>query len=419
MKEVINKQLQLSKQSTFQLRNLSFYLRNKLINKIAETIDRNRKIILEENQKDLKLMDKENPLYDRLLLDNDRIDGIVQACNELIEIWDPLEKHAIEKNILTKEGLNIRKIWVPLWIVACIYKARPNVTVDMTIMAIKSANAIVLKWWSAAKNSNHILIKLMKEILVENEISPDTIYEFPYDRKYTQYMFQATNTIDVIIPRWSKNLIQTTRENSLVPVIETGAGVVHLYLDKDINKNHIDKAIDIIVNAKISRPSVCNALDTLLVHKWVKKELHEKLAIKLQKYDVKIWIENNELLEKIYSHTYSITDKDYHTEQLALSINIKLVDNLDDAISHITKYSSQHSDGILSDNQENVEQFIKSIDSGVVYSNTSTRFSDGWCFGFGWEIGISTQKLHARWPMGADSLVTYKYIIDSDWKSRK
>ena len=399
---IILEQLQKTKIISNDFNNISHKKRNKVIKEIWDSIIKNINIIKYENKKDLEKMDINDFMYDRLLLTEQRIKAMSNSCYELIKILDPLSKFDNEKSLITGDWLTIKKVWVALWVVACIYEARPNVTIDVAIMCIKSWNWIILRWWTAAKYSNNILVKLIKEVLKNNEINSDLIYNYPLDRKDLNILYNAVWLIDVIIPRGWKWLIESVRNNSKIAVIETWAWVVHLYLDEKIKEENFSKAINVIINAKTNRVSVCNALDTLIVNKNINKKLLDKLFNNLKNN----WVN---LIEK---------NVDYNKEQLSLDLNIKYVNNLDEAINHIQKYSSKHSDWILSDDVENIQKFNREIDSSVVYANTSTRFSDWSCFWYTWEIWISTQKLHARWPMWADSLVIYKYVIDSDWKIR-
>lgn len=378
--------------------------RNKIIEEIWNIIIENIDIIKSENKKDLELINQSDSIYDRLLLTDNRINNISEWCYNLVKIDDPLSKYNSDKVLITSDWLTIKKIGVALWTVACIYEARPNVTIDIAIMCIKSANWIILRWWTAAKYSNNILVKLIKEVLKNNNIDTDLIYNFPLKRNNLNILYNAVWLVDVIIPRGGKWLIDSVRNNSKVAVIETWAWVVHLYLDEKINEENYKKAINVIINAKSNRISVCNALDTLVINNNIDKKIIDKLFNDL----VKKWV-------NIISESKNIN---YFKEQLSLDLNIKYVNSLEQAIKHIKKYSSKHSDWILSDDKNNIDIFNKNIDSSVVYTNTSTRFSDGSCFWFGWEIWISTQKLHTRGPMWSDSLVTYKYVVDSEWKIR-
>lgn len=418
--ENILENLQKVKIASDNFKNLSFEKRNKIIKEIWDSIRQNKEIIKKENQKDLSEMDKKDPMYDRLLLTDERIELIAKWCYDLVNISDPLSKYDNENVIKTDSGLTIRKTWVPLWVVACIYESRPNVTVDIAIMCIKSANWVVLRWWRQAQNSNIVFIKLIKEVLIKNDINPDLVYNYPTNREELNILYNAVWLVDVLIPRGWKKLIESVRDNSKVPVIETWAWVVHLYLDDDIETENISKAIDVVVNAKTQRISVCNALDTLIINKNVSEKLLKELFEKLKEKKVTFWVLESQIdIIKKYISDYEIIDKnDFNKEQLSLNLHVVFVNNLEEAISHISKYSSKHSDWILSDNKEKINSFIKNIDSSVVYSNTSTRFSDGSYFWFWWEIWISTQKLHARWPMWSDSLVIYKYVVESDWGVR-
>ncbi|MDD3302659.1 MAG: glutamate-5-semialdehyde dehydrogenase [Candidatus Gracilibacteria bacterium] len=401
MKTIITKNIENIKNASFSINNLSIKKRNTIIKEIGNSLIINKDLILKENKKDLKKIDKNCHNYDRLLLTEERIKSISESCTNLCKIKDPLNKFNKEKTIKTNDDLIIKKIGIPLGVIACIYEARPNVTIDLIVMSIKSGNAIILKGGKEAKNTNKILVNLVKKVLEKNKIDTDIIYNFPLNRQYLKYLYNGIGLIDVIIPRGGKKLIESVKKKSLIPIIETGAGVVHMYLDEDID-NIINQTIEVITNAKVSRPSVCNALDTLIINKNIKEENIRYILDTLKQNKIN-------LIE---------IEQDYNKEHLNLNLNIKYVNNIDEAIKHIYKYSSKHSDGIISKNNKNINYFLNKVDTSVVYVNTSTRFSDGGCFGFGGEIGISTQKLHARGPMGTEALVTYKYIVKSDFKTR-
>lgn len=401
MKTIITKNIENIKNASFSINNLSIKKRNTIIKEIWNSLIINKDLILKENKKDLKKIDKNCHNYDRLLLTEERIKSISESCTNLCKIKDPLNKFNKEKTIKTNDDLIIKKIWIPLWVIACIYEARPNVTIDLIVMSIKSWNAIILKWWKEAKNTNKILVNLVKKVLEKNKIDTDIIYNFPLNRQYLKYLYNWIWLIDVIIPRWWKKLIESVKKKSLIPIIETWAWVVHMYLDEDID-NIINQTIEVITNAKVSRPSVCNALDTLIINKNIKEENIRYILDTLKQNKIN-------LIE---------IEQDYNKEHLNLNLNIKYVNNIDEAIKHIYKYSSKHSDWIISKNNKNINYFLNKVDTSVVYVNTSTRFSDWWCFWFWWEIWISTQKLHARWPMWTEALVTYKYIVKSDFKTR-
>lgn len=394
--------IQATKYVSKDMNIISFQKRNDIITTLWKQlwlcIDR----IKEENTKDLLMMDICDPMYDRLLLTDARILSMIQWCKILASMDDPLKKYDMEKGFITKEWLHIQKIGVPLWVVACIYESRPNVTIDIVTMCIKSGNAVILRGWKEARHTNKILVDIAKDVLQRYNLDERVICNFPLDRKYLKYLYNAVWLIDVIIPRWWKWLIDSVRKYSHIPVIETWAGVVHIYLDDDIG-NMQERAVEIIANAKLSRPSVCNALDTLIINTWLGDNRIRDILRNLQNQWIKI----------------ITTGQDYSKEHLSSDLNIKYVHDIKGAMQHIEEFSSKHSDCIITENNDKAELFFKMINSSVVYLNTSTRFSDGYCFGYWWEIWISTQKLHARWPMWAQSLVTYKYRVESDYCIRK
>lgn len=401
---------------------LSYVQRNGLIVSIAHTLANNKGEILQANARDRAYCkDHESAVYDRLILDEKRIDSIIESCMVLSTIGDPLEMYNSEKQKVTADGLIIKKIWVPLGVVASIYEARPWVTVDIAVMALKSGNAVILRWGSEAYETNRCLISLMQTVLIAQWIPEEAIFFFPPERTALPTLYEAVGIVDVIIPRGGKELIRTVRRESLVPVIETGAGVVHMYVDSDIIQN--ENAADVIVNAKVSRPSVCNSLDTLLIHRDIDAWFYSTLFPLLASHQVRIWVESTNKQRMLHYYPealiYTVEKDDFFTEQLSLNLNICWVDSIIEALDHIDTYGSHHSDAILSDNPDTTALFMQMVDSAVVYSNTSTRFSDGGCFAYWWEVGISTQKLHARWPMGAEALVTYKYAVYSDWMTRR
>ena len=403
----IIQKLQEIKNASLTLSVISIEKRNKIILDVSNKILEQQEKIIFENKKDLEKLEEWDILRDRLLLNKNRIKAMAESWKKLINTKDPLEKYSKDNLWIIStatEWLKIKKQAIPLWVVSCIYEARPNVTIDIFNMCIKSGNAVILRWGSQAENSNNILISLIQEVLEKNGMDKNIVFNFPLEREKLNYLYKANGLVDVIIPRGWRKLIDTVREKSLVPVIETWAWVVHLYLDDKISEENFEKSCEIIINAKTSRPSVCNAIDTLVLH----KDLWEEKILFLYEKLKKSWIiilNDEEFI-------------DYNAEQLSLKLNIKIAKNIDVAIKHIQTYSTKHSDWILSDSSENIEKFKTFIDSSVVYVNTSTRFSDWECFGFGWEIWISTQKLHTRWPMWAEALVSYKYVVESDWKVR-
>lgn len=419
MKQEILDKLAVTKLASKHYAITNIELRNYLIKQIWEQVLLRKDEIIAANLLDLQSVEKDSAVYDRLLLTENRILWMAQACEELTQIGDPLRVYD-DVSWSTNDWLLIRKQWVALWVVACIYEARPNVTIEIAIMALKSGNWVVLRWSKTAYHSNEVLINIMKQVLKNNWIDENLIMNYPTQREYVDYLCKWVGLIDVIIPRGWKELITFVQQNSMVPVIETWAWVVHIYLTKDVEEQYFSKAIDIIVNAKTSRPSVCNALDSLLIDRDINEQLLKKLFETLIQQWVKFGVENIETFNKFIDDKFlfEISSQDYYTEYLSLNMNVKFVDTIEQAVEHIWKYSSAHSEAIITQNISKAELFKSMVDSSVVYVNTSTRFSDWWCFGFGWEVGISTNRLHARWPMWADALITYKYVVESDWKCR-
>lgn len=389
---------------------------NHILNDVADAIIENSDLILEANKKDLARMDQDDPKYDRLLLNKERLEGIAGDMRNIANLPNPLGKIIDEKQ--HANGMKINKITVPLGVIGIIYEARPNVTFDVFALCFKSGNACVLKGGSDAIDSNTAEVKIIHEVLQKHNVDKNCIYLMPAGREEMQEMMHADKYIDIIIPRGSQELINFVRENSKIPVIETGAGIVHTYFDKS---GDLEKGIKIIENAKTRRVSVCNALDCLIIHSDRLKDLPE-LVGPLADYKVEIFAD-----EKSYSALDSkypanllkhATEDSFGTEFLSLKMSIKTVDNLEEAIEHITKYSSKHSEAIITEDSEAAEIFLKRIDASCVYLNVATSFTDGAQFGLGAEIGISTQKLHARGPMSIGELTSYKWIIKGEGQIR-
>lgn len=375
------------------LGNESVAKRNKFLQVLAKNLKKNADKIIEANEKDLVKICVDDPMVDRLRLDEARICAMADGLKEIAEMKDPLGRILEERKV---NGLDLKKVSVPLGVIGVIYESRPNVTVDVAALCIKSGNCAVLRGGSEAYNSNKVLVAIIGSALEEVGLSHDCVALLGTDRSFVKKMLKADKYIDVVIPRGGRGLIDMVRENSRIPVIETGAGVVHTYVDSEVD---IKKAVEVVFNAKVSRPSVCNALDTLLVHKKVEKKFLKELLPKLKEVGVEVCSE-------------------YGKEFLSLKMSVKIVANLDEAIEHITKYSSKHSEAILTSNKSHMREFFKRVDAAVVYVNTSTRFTDGGMFGLGAEIGISTQKLHARGPMGIRELTTYKWQCTSNYLTR-
>ncbi len=397
------------------LRNASDEQIKKTLIMLADEVQNNCAVILKANSKDVLRQDANDTKTDRLRLNEQRVTAIANSIRQVSSLSNPSGK-SIEKRKLYN-GLHLEKVSVPLGVVGAIYESRPNVTYDIATLCLRSMNGCVLKGSGDAENSNLAAIKIIKSVLAQNNINPDCVTLLPSARESVQELLTATKYVDVIIPRGSESLIQFVRKNSLVPVIETGAGVCHTYVEKEAD---IDKAVNIVVNAKVSRPSVCNALDTILVDDEVAAVLLDKLKPQFEKYGVEIFAENKAYkLLKGYPKLNKATPEDFAREFISLKCAVKVVKDLDEALAHIEQYSTKHSEAIVSENQAQCERFLKEVDAAAVYSNASTRFTDGEEFGLGAEIGISTQKLHARGPFALEKLVTEKWIMRGNGQVRE
>jgi len=376
---------------------------------LADALVKKSDEILEANKKDLSSIDAEDPIYDRVLLTEERISDIAESVREVARYDSPIGE-IIEARTL-ENGLELSKVRTPIGVVGVIFEARPNVVIDIFTLCYKSKNACVLKGGSQSIHSNQALIDIIQEILEDKNV----VVLLPNDRELIGEFLKMDEYVDVIIPRGGKGLIDFVRKNSLIPVIETGAGVVHTYFDED---GDLTKGEGIVFNAKTHRPSVCNALDTLIVHSSRLKDL-PALCEKLAEKKVEIFADNIafEALEG-YEYLQTATSEDFGNEYLSLKMSIKVVDNLDEAIDHINTFGSGHSEAIITENKEAADRFLKAIDAAAVYVNASTRFTDGGVFGLGAEVGISTQKLHARGPMGIKELTSYKWQIIGDGQTR-
>lgn len=389
---------------------------NSVLMDLSESAVKNIPYILQENLRDLEKMDPADPKYDRLKLTGDRIKSIADDIRAIAALDYPVGRIISEKTL--PNGLITKKISVPLGVVGIIYEARPNVTFDVFSLCFKSGNTCILKGGSEAAFSNSAIVKLIREVLVMHGLDENMIYLMPPDRKAAEVMLNAIGLIDVIIPRGGRSLIDFVRMNSRIPVIETGAGIVHTYFDES---GDLKKGIRIIENAKTRRVSVCNALDCLIIHRSRLSDL-PAICRPLAEKNVTIYADAQAYrqLENIYPAEllYKAEEKHFGTEFLSLKMAIRTVDSLDAAIAHISQFGSKHSEAIISENEMHIREFMKRVDAAAVYANTSTAFTDGAQFGLGAEIGISTQKLHARGPMGLNELTTYKWIIYGDGQTR-
>jgi glutamate-5-semialdehyde dehydrogenase len=418
MQRNILKQLNNAKRASISFGLSSHTKRILILKNLIKELNKNKKEIIKANLKDLENIEQSSPMLDRLTLNDARINRMLQEIENLIKMPDPIGKIF---DCRKRMGLKICKKSVPIGVIGIIYEARPNVTTDVAAICIKSGNAVILKGGKEARESNLILSKIIKNALVLSGMNPETIQLIdPKIKDSVSSILSANGLVDVIIPRGSAKLIDFVRENSTVPVIETGAGVCHIYVDDEAK---LPLSAKIIFNAKTQRPSVCNALDTALINKKIAKEFLPQIARLLKEKSVEIFadIESFKILKNIYpknllkkAHT-----SDFGREFLSQKMSIKIVPDLDKAIEHIQKYSSKHSEAILTENKKNAEKFLNEIDSAVVYVNASTRFSDGAIFGLGSEIGISTQKIHARGPMGPNEMTTYKWLVSGKYNIRK
>lgn len=375
------------------LASLSTEAINTLLVDMANAVERGTDAILAANAYDLERMDPADPKYDRLRLTAERISGIAADCRNVASLPSPLGRVLSHRTL--PNGLDISRISVPFGVIGVIYEARPNVTLDVAALCLKAGSAVVLKGGSDAEESNKAICAVIHNVLFEHGLDPATVTLLPATREATAELLSAEGLVDLIIPRGSAGLIRYVRENSKVPVIETGAGVVHCYVDKDAD---MEMAKRIIHNAKCRRVSVCNALDCLLVHRDLEPRLSELLA---------------PMQGQVQFH-YG----DFGREWLSHDLSIRVVSGLDEALAHIRTYGSGHSESIVTANQDTADRFLRDVDAACVYHNAPTSFTDGAQFGLGAEIGISTQKLHARGPMALEEITTSKYIIKGNGQTR-
>lgn len=360
---------------------------------MADRLEQQAPAILVANALDLQRMPQDDPRYDRLMLTAERIRDIAADCRRVASLPSPLGR-VLQHRVLPN-GLDLQRISVPFGVIGVIYEARPNVTLDVAALCLKAGSACVLKGGSDASASNQAISGVIHSVLSEHHVHPSTVTLLPSTRQATEALLTAQGVVDLIIPRGSAGLIRYVRENARVPVIETGAGVVHCYVDRDAD---MDKARRIIENAKCRRVSVCNALDCLLVHRSLEAQLPSLLA---------------GIMDRVTVH-YG----EYGREWLSYDLSVRVVDSLDEALEHIRQYGSGHSESIVTENPTAAERFLREVDAACVYHNAPTSFTDGGQFGMGAEIGISTQKLHARGPMALEEITTYKWLVRGDGQVR-
>lgn len=403
--------LKLAKDASRKLAKSTCIERNNALELIAKNLINSKDKILSANQEDLKIGKKNNlssALLDRLLLNEKRLEGMANSIKKVIAQKDPI--HHVISSWKHPNGMEIKKIFVPLGVICVIYEARPNVTTDSVSLAIKSGNAIILRGSQHATNSNQAIVDVIKKSLPD----PNVIqFISSNDKEGTIKILQSPEYVDLIIPRGGEDLKEFVLKHSKIPVIGAGGGTCHLFIDESAEEK---KAMDIALNAKTQRPGVCNAIETILVHKNIAQNILPKLEKSLKEKDVEIFA--CERTRRFVPSAKLATEEDWYKEYLDLKVSVKIVDSFEEAIEHINKYGTKHSEAIVTEDKKNASRFQEEIDAACVYVNVSTRFTDGEEFGFGSEIGISTQKLHARGPIALEQLVTYKYLISGEGQIR-
>lgn len=388
----------------------------KILRLVADALEAHQEEVLEANAEDLQRMDPANPKYDRLKLTADRVEAIAHDMRNVSSLPSPLDR--LLNETVRPNGMVIKKISVPFGVIGVIYEARPNVTFDVFSLCFRSGNACVLKGGSDADSSNRALVKIIRSVLMEQGVDPAACTLLPPEREATEELLNAVGLVDLIIPRGSGALIRFVRDHARVPVIETGAGICHTYFDQ---AGDVEKGRAIINNAKTRRVSVCNALDCLIVHRARLADL-PSLCELLAAHHVRIYADEEAFAALSGYYPMDLlevaTAESYGTEFLDYKMSIRTVGSVEEALAHIARYSSKHSESIISEDEQVIRQFQRCVDAACVYANVSTAFTDGAQFGFGAEIGISTQKLHARGPMALPELTTYKYIIEGSGQIR-
>ena len=393
-------------------------VKNKILTRYASLLDKERNSIIGENTKDIKFALKKglkNNLIDRLTINHKKLDNIKDSINKITKLKDPID-NTLEK-WSRPNGLKIKRVSIPIGVIGVIYESRPNVTSDVASLCFKSGNAVILKGGSEAINTNKILAKLFRKALKENKVNENFIqFVDSKDRKMVDYMLsKMKDYIDVIIPRGGKNLVKKVQEFSTVPIIGHLEGLCHTFVDKDAE---LKMAIDIIYNAKLRNTSICGATETILLHEKIVKKFSNPILKKLEENNCKIY--GDSFLNKHYKGKISIAkEKDWSTEYLAATVSVKTVKNCEEAINHINKYGTMHTDSIITKNKKTAKKFLKNVKSSIAMHNTSTQFADGGEFGFGGEVGISTNTLPPRGPVGLGQLISYKYEIVSNGQIRK
>jgi len=400
------------------LEKINARTKDKVLKRYASLLDKEKNSILKANAKDIKFTIKKrfkNNIIDRLTIDQKKLNNIKNSINKIAKLKDPVDN--IMKKWNRPNGLKINRVSIPIGVIGVIYESRPNVTSDVASLCFKSGNAVILKGGSEAINTNKILAKLFRKALKENKVNENFIqFIDSKDRKMVDFMLsKMKDYIDVIIPRGGKNLVERVQKFSVVPIIGHLEGLCHTFVDKEAK---LKMAINIIYNAKLRNTSICGATETILLHKKIVKKFCNPILKKLEENDCKIY--GDRFLQKYYKgKLYPAKEKDWSTEYLSSTVSVKCVKNCEEAINHINKYGTMHTDSIITENKKNAKKFLKNVKSSIAMHNTSTQFADGGEFGFGGEVGISTNTLPPRGPVGLEQLISYKYEIVSNGQTRK
>ena len=407
--------LKRAKESASELVKIDGAKKKAVLYKMADALRKEKATIIEANKHDMKLANEMNlntALMDRLYLDEKRIEAMADSVEEIAALKDPVGR--VLDGWVLDNGLRIEKVSIPIGVIGIIYESRPNVTSDAAALCFKSSNVAILKGGKEAKNSNEAIAAILQKVLEEENLPKEVISLLPdYSREGVDRLIKMDKYVDLIVPRGGEGLIRYVSENATVPVVKHDKGLCHTYIDKDAD---FDKAVAIAVNAKVQRPGVCNAMETLLVDYAIKDEILVKLYEAFKPYMTTL---KGCALTREVIDVEEATEEDYDTEYLENILSIKVVDGVEEAIEHIRRYGSGHSEAIVTENYTTAEKFLNEVDAACIYVNASTRFTDGGVFGFGAEVGISTNKLHARGPMGINDLTTYKYKIYGDGQIRK
>ena len=403
-----------AKEASIKALSLPEAVKNNALNKIAEDINNNKNLIFDSNKKDLEIASNllnegkiTKSMFNRLKLDEDKLNDMVQGIKDVAALPDPINKVLLERDIA--EGITLKKVSCPIGVIAVIFEARPDVISQIVSLCLKTSNAVVLKGGSEAVNTNQAVFNIIKTALNEFSQIPNGLINLVFSREDVKEILSMDKYINLIIPRGSNSLVKYIKENTKIPVLGHADGICHIYIDEYAD---INKAVKICIDAKCQYPSACNSVETILVHKSLLNSFVPELISTLRENDVEILADEN--IKNVVPSVMSASEEDWSTEYSDKKVSIKMVETLEDAINHINKYGSGHTDCIITENNGNSEYFMQMVDSSGVYKNISTRFADGYRYGFGAEVGISTNKTHARGPVGLDGLTIYKYKLYGD-----